>query len=213
MGKRGLHELYWINLKWDSFLFRYNHGDFSDTDSEEDVCGSSSVSLQSALSSSFSACSPRYQRMCSGFTTSPSIGRGSGSTATGSNDNSSCTSPQPQMTSCTELNNSCASLAGHSINQKMPNLNNQFLASEEFGEKASGIISSSFNDNNSNLTLTSSVESSGIASASEVTMDERGDGEGNDSSCYTHSQCTPDECWIMESRSSFLTDKQNSDAG
>ena len=48
---------------------RYNHGDFSDTDSEEDVCGSSSVSLQSALSQSFSACSPRYQRLCSGFTT------------------------------------------------------------------------------------------------------------------------------------------------
>ena len=116
------------------------------------------------------------------------------------------------MTSSTELNNSCASLAGHSINQKMPNLNNQFLTSGDFGGKASEIISSSFNDNNSNMTLTSSVESSGIASASEVTMDVRGDEEGNDSSCYTHSQCTPDECWIMVSRSSFLTDKQNSDA-
>ena len=150
--------------------------------------------------------------MCSGFPTSPSIGRGSGGTATGSNDNSSCTSPQPQMTSSTELNNSCASLAVHSINQKMPNLNNQFLTSGDFGGTASEIISSSFNDNNSNVTLTSSVESSGIASASEVTMDVRGDGEGNDSSCYTHSQCTPDECWIMVSRSFFLTDKQNSEA-
>ena len=150
--------------------------------------------------------------MCSGFTTSPSIGTGSGSTATGSSDNSSCTSPQPQMTSSTELNNSCASLAGHSINQKMSNLNKQFLTGGDFGGKASEIISSSFNDNNSNVTLTSSVESSGIASASKETMYIRGDEERKDSSCYTHSQCTPDECWIMVSRSSFLTDKQNSDA-
>ncbi|XP_063726921.1 microtubule-associated serine/threonine-protein kinase 2-like isoform X4 [Symsagittifera roscoffensis] len=86
---------------------RYNHDDsVSDTDSDEDVCDSSSVSLQSQLSSSFSACSPRYQRMCSASIASPSAsasqsashsagGSSTNSTGTGSHNNSSCSSPQP----------------------------------------------------------------------------------------------------------------------
>ena len=69
---------------------------------------------------------------------SPSIGRGSGSTATGSNDNSSCTSPQPQMTSSNELNDSCSSLAGNSSNQKTPILNSEFLTSEEYDKPSGG---------------------------------------------------------------------------
>ena len=86
-----------------------------------------------------------------------------------------------------------------------------------------------------NAVLTSSVESSG-GSASEVgaTTDlERGDdvsgdaevrcsssgGIGtpcDDSACFTHSQCTPDDCCMLESSescSSLLMEKQNSDAG
>ncbi|XP_075248671.1 uncharacterized protein LOC142341541 isoform X2 [Convolutriloba macropyga] len=86
---------------------RYDHGDISDTDSDEDVCDSSSISLQSQLSTSFSACSPRYQRMCSDFASSSSAASNASSVAsasatassstggTASQNNSNCTSPQP----------------------------------------------------------------------------------------------------------------------